>query len=77
MPLNIRLKHKHIDIRAGVSICLRRVGGFTSVRFLVGKSRTLEACNQALIAEQEQKDITRMAAIARNHNGCAGNTKRF
>jgi hypothetical protein len=79
MTLNIGLKHKHqhIDIQAGISICLRRIGGFTSVRVLVGKFRSFEACNKALIAEQEQKEITRMAAIARNHNGCTGNTKRL
>jgi hypothetical protein len=46
------------------------------LRVLLGKSRTLEACSEALMMEQIQMDITRMGQIARNYNGSAGNVKR-
>ena len=77
MMVSSRTKHHHIDVRGGMSLCLRRMGGFTKVRFLVGGSRTFAACNQALVAEQMQKEITRMGSIARNYNGSAGNKKRM
>jgi len=70
-------RHRHVDIYAGMSLCLRRVGGVTRVGILLGRYRTLETCNKALRAEQEQMDITRIMQIARNHNGSAGNIKRF
>jgi len=73
---SIRRRHRHIDIYAGMSLCLRRTGGVTHLRVLVGRSRTLEGCNEAHIAEQMQREITRMTEIAKNHNGFAGNIKR-
>ena len=72
----VRRRHRHIDIYAGVTLCLRRAGGVTHLRVLVGRSRTLEGCNEAHIAEQMQKEITRMTQIAKNHNGSAGNMRR-
>jgi hypothetical protein len=70
-------RHRHVDIYAGMSLCLRRVSGVTHMRVLLGLSRTLEACNAAVLAEQEQIEITRMTQIAKNHNGSTGNIKRF
>ena len=70
-------RHRHIDIYAGISLCLRRVGGVTRVRVLVGRFRTLKGCNEAFMAEQLQNEITRMTEIAKNHNGSAGNIKRL
>ena len=60
-----------------MSLCLRRVGGVTRLRVLVGRFRTLEGCNEAFMMEQMQNEITRMTEIAKNHNGSAGNIKRF
>ena len=77
MTIAIRAKHNHIDLYAGMSLCVRRVGGVTAVRLLIGKTRTLKACIEARIAEEEQKDITRMATIAKNSAGSTGNTKRL
>jgi hypothetical protein len=72
-----RRRHRHIDIYAGMSLCLRRVGGVTTLRVLLGRSRTLEGCNEAHIEELRQKEITRMTEIAKNHNGSAGNMRRL
>ena len=77
-PTDIKsARHRHVDIHAGMSLCLRRVSGVTHVGILLGRSRTVDACNKALRAEQEQMDITRMMQIANNYNGSAGNIKRF
>ena len=74
---SVRRRHRHIDIYAGMSLCLRRTSGVTKVRVLLGRSRTLEECIEAHIAEQMQNEITRMTEIAKNHNGFAGNVKRL
>src|SRR5262245_6892449 len=77
-PTDIKsARHRHVDIHAGMSLCLRRVSGVTHVGILLGRSRTVDPCNKALRAEQEQMDITRMMQIANNYNGSAGNIKRF
>jgi hypothetical protein len=73
----VRMRHRHIDIYAGMSLCLRRASGVTHLRVLVGRSRTLDGCNDAHLAEQMQKEITRMTEIAKNHNGSAGNMRRL
>jgi len=77
MTVAIRARHNHIDLYAGVSLCIRRVGGVTAVRLLIGKTRTLKACIEAILAEEEQRDITRMATIAKNSAGSTGNKQRF
>ena len=73
----VRRRHRHIDVYAGMSLCLRRASGVTKVRVLLGRSRSLEGCNEAHFAEQMQKEITRMTEIAKNHNGSTGNMRRL
>ena len=75
--VSVRRRHRHIDIYAGMSLCLRRAGGVTKIRVVLGRSRTLQECNEAHIAEQMQNEITRMTEIAKNHNGLAGNVRRL
>jgi len=73
----VGVRHRHVDIYAGMSLCLRRISGVTTLRILLGQSRTLKGCTEALRVEQMQKEITRMTEIARAHNGASGNIRRL